>query len=325
MKKKVLPIFIFCIAAAFTFAACGENCAAAQLTFGAKMPWDMPRLYEKCVYSVEEYTMMEINGLSTRDKQLSSGTLEFTLEEADNGNASLDMRTEITYFDIEENGSDRGLTDVYTSNVVFDKLTLAPRSSAKSAAIAKRSDRDDKSFSLTVDYGANTETLTFAGGEPQTRTIDLKGQYFDNEQLFFLMRAFPNLTTSGSQSFTLHVPLDAFSYSHPAYGMIMSVGKDAQAVRLEKWKGESDYSMEKAEDGTLAPQCYSVSVSINGANSGTPILATYAVNPFVITPNISTTKVMTSMTTSAYGTNGNSGARTTYYTLIDYVALAPNA
>ena len=67
MKKKVLPIFIFCIAAAFTFAACGESCAAAQLTFGAKMPWDMPRLYEKCVYSVEEYTMLEINGLSTRD------------------------------------------------------------------------------------------------------------------------------------------------------------------------------------------------------------------------------------------------------------------
>ena len=320
MKKKIPLIFILCITA-FTFAACGESCAQTQLSFGAKLPWDMPRLYEKSIFDISEYTMKEINEMGVRDKQLSSGTLTFTLEEADNGNASLDMRTEITYFDIEENGSDRGLTDVYSSNVVFDKLTLAPRSSAKSAALAKRSDKEDKSYSLTVDYGANTETLTFAGKEPQTRNIDLNGQYFDNEQLFYLMRAFPSLTTTGSQAFTLHVPLDAFSYSHPAYGMIMSVGKDTQAVRLENWKGASDYSMDKAEDGTLAPLCYSVSVAINGTNSGTPILATYAANPFAVTQNISPNKVLTSMTTTVYG----SVTRTTYYTLTDYVALAPNA
>ena len=320
MKKKVLPLVIACIVAAFAFSACGESCTAAQLSFGAKMPWDMPRLYEKSVYSVEEYTMTEINGMSVKDKQLSSGTLTFTLEEAESGCASLTMRTEITYFDIEENGSDRGLTDIYSSNVVFDKLTLAPRSAAKSAALAKRSDKDDMSYSLTVDYGANSETLTFAGKEQQTRTIDLNGQYFDNEQLFYLMRAFPALTASGSQSFTLHVPLDAFSYSRSAYGMIMSVSGSTQAVRLEKWKGESDYGMEKAEDGTLAPLCYSASVSINGANSGTPILATYAESPFAVSQNISTNKVLTSITTTTYGAK----TRTMYYTLTDYVALAPN-
>ena len=92
MKKKIPLIFILCITA-FTFAACGESCAQTQLSFGAKLPWDMPRLYEKSIFDISEYTMKEINEMGVRDKQLSSGTLTFTLEEADNGNASLDMRT----------------------------------------------------------------------------------------------------------------------------------------------------------------------------------------------------------------------------------------
>lgn len=318
MKKKSLCLIVATLFLSVLVASC-DACGSAGAAFAAKKPWDdLVRLYERCEYDIAEYSVKEESGESGGDKKLAEGKLVLTLSDGLEGHAVLDMRAEMTYLDVEENGSDRGLTDVLESKVTFDKVTMIPVSSVKTATLADRLNAINDSYSLDVDYANDVEKLTFRG-ETKERATGTRRQAFDNEQLFYLVRAFAALGLSGSQSFPVHVGLDAFNYDIASYTMTMSVNSAPQKVKLDGWKNENVYGLE-TEDSRPVADCYNVSIAINSSASGTPINALYSTVPFAVTPNISTEKVLMSFSTSRY-VNGASDARRTVYTLSDYNAL----
>lgn len=320
MKKKTSFLIISMIFALLLCASC-DACSSGSVTFVAKKPWDdMPRLYERSEYKIVEYSMKVEDGVSIDDVKLSEGKLVFTLSDGPEGYAVLEMETEITYLDIEKNGADRGLTDKYFSRVVFNKITMNPSSSVKTVTLADRAGKGSDSFSLDIDYANGKEKLTFRG-ETKERETGVSGQVFDNEQLFFLVRSLSALTLSGTQSFGMHVGLDAFNYDISSYAMKMTVNSALQTVKLNNWKGESAYGLE-LEGGVPVVECFTVSLGINSDKSGSPITATYSAKPFAITQNITADKILTGFTTSSYEGENYEDARTTYYTLIDYDALA---
>lgn len=316
MKKRV-SLFIAAlgaIAVVLLFGGCGETVVALD----AELPWATPlSLYEYSEFSVRGSMK---SGDSTVD--VSVGNVKFTLKEAD-GNVVLTMEARLEHLDIEENGSERGLVDTAASEVVFDKKTLLPITSKKSVVLADRKGKLNNSYELDLSYTQKRGELTFTeqGGEKQTRRIKADGQVFDNEQLYYVVRAFSSLSPKAYLNFNLYNGFDAFNYDLGVYKMGVSVDADPVTVTLSDWKDpDKTFGMDLDESGVPCPSCYSARITISENENGSPIYAKYSENPFKISDSISTKKVLTAFSTTSFNADYTK-LFTMDYTLCDYRAV----
>jgi hypothetical protein len=320
MKKKLFALAAALAATvlAFTLGGCGATVSAV---LDSPMPWDMPTLYERLDFKTEKYLMKVEEGISVKDKLLAEGSLSFTLEEAGDGKAKLTTSAIIRYNTDEANGIDSGKTDRAESEVIFFKTNLLPVSSKKTVVQESRVGKENNSYSLDVSYSDNAATFkwTERSGEPLSSTVNASGQVFDNEQLFFAVRAFSAVIEKGSQSFMLYTPADAFIYNRGVRSMRITVASEKNKLSLDKYVGEKQYGLEKNEGGYLETECYPTQISLGEDKSGPPINVYYSAKPFAVSPHISTYKVPVQIVEASYGTSLERTVNT-FHSLSDYKA-----
>lgn len=321
MKRKsfTLTAAVLAVVIALMFGGCGPTASAV---LDAPMPWDMPTLYEHLEFKTEKWLMTAEEGVSVKDKLLAEGVLSFTLQEHENNQAKLTMTTTLGYNGEEANGLDKNKTDSAESEVIFSKTNLLPVSSKKTVIQETRTGKENNSYTLSVSYADNASTFqwTKRDGEPLSGAVNASGQVFDNEQLFFAIRAFAAVVEKGGQSFLLYTPADAFIYNRGGVRtMRMSTASEKSKMSLDKYVGEKSYGLEKNEGGYYETECFPVAVSLDEDKSGPPINVYFSAVPFVISPNISTHKVPVQIVEASYGTALNRTVNT-FYSLSDYRA-----
>lgn len=321
MKKKLFFGFaaVAITAAALMFGGCGS---AVSAVLDSYMPWDMPTIYEYSEFKTEKWLMKTEDGISVKDRLLAEGTLTFTLQESENGQIKLSTAAQIVYNGDEANGIDKDKTDSAESEVIFSKTNLLPVSSKKTVTMQTRVGRENNSYTLSVSYPNNTSTFqwTKRESEPLDGAVNSSGQVFDNEQLFFAVRAFSAIVEKGSQSFKLYTPADAFIYNRGGVRtMRVTVASDRSKISLDKYTGEKQYGLDRNEGGYLETECYPTQIALDEDKSGPPINVYYSAKPFAISPNISTYKVPVQIVEASYGASLERTVNT-FHSLSDYRA-----
>lgn len=331
MRKRLSVLLLSIMLVLF---ATGCDACSAQITaviLDDRTPWNMPTVYERSEFSVQKYKMKALNNTTEKDVLLAEGNTVFVLEEAGNYSGipcvKLSMNFTVTYLDIAENGANRGLSDSITSQVVFQKVSLLPVLSQKSAVLATRRDENgnelqNNSYQVTVDFAAAKSSLLWTQrGEASAaeQAVTVSGQVFDNEEIYFAMRAFSTLSPSGSQSFKLFHALDShLAGKSTTYNMVLNVAAETVDKYLMGYKGDNNYGFGSEEDRTPTVECMNVTFGKSGDNPGPTMTAFYSAQPFKISENIETSKVLVGLETTEYETNA---AYKTFYSLIDYTAV----
>ena len=103
----------------------------------------------------------------------------------------------LTYAD----GSDyAGKTDSIYSVVLFEYGSLEPVYSEKIAAYST----SDNSYTAVADYVEGRNILTAEGQDAVETKITASGSVYDNELLYYLLRASSSMSLGGSGTFTMH-------------------------------------------------------------------------------------------------------------------------
>lgn len=311
--KKFLYV-IFALISALSLCACSGN--VAPVSVDNPPPWsgaNTESAYEKTVYSIKK-TDNETNEV------IAEGSLTYVLEfdhkgENNNFNYSrLTMDMSITYND-KAPESDRGKTDTLSSKVIFQSDALVPQYSEKTVSLALREGVADHSYTLKNDYSAQKSELTMAGKE--TSVLDFSGKSFvnvyDNEMLYYTVRAFSDIKAGGGNTFTLANFFDMHvKNKFSTYSMRFACGEEGseQTVYLP-FKGT--YLDDQGSATVLK-----VSVSINESLSGPPTELYFSMTPFKTGENTSTKKVLVSFKTFEYNLSNSNLRYTTEYNLTDY-------
>lgn len=330
--RKRLSFVLFALFMAFFAVGC-DACGGAVVSavLDDKAPWNMPTLYERSEFSVQKYKMKEENKTAVKDVLLGEGTMRYLLTEAGKVNgidcARLTMEFSFTYNDNEINGENISLTDTISSEVVFQKTSLSPVSSLRTVNLAMRKtadgkDKQNNSHVVTADYATGESKLQWTKrGETEAinTAIGASGQVFDNEQLFFAMRAFSAMKVNMSQGFKLFNAFD-----RQIYNVSMNVAAETVDKYLTGYKGDNDYGFGTEEDPTPKVECFNVTTGKTDTPTGPSWTAYFSAKPFKISENIETYKVLTGIETAEYDVNSSASYKT-FYTLIDYAATTDNA
>ena len=220
----------------------------------------------------------------------------------------------ITYND-KAPETDRGKTDTLSSKVIFQSDALVPQYSEKTVSLALREGVADHSYTLKNDYSAQKSELTMAGKE--TSVLDFSGKSFvnvyDNEMLYYTVRAFSDIKAGGGNTFTLANFFDMHvKNKFSTYSMRFACGEEGseQTVYLP-FKGT--YLDDQGSATVLK-----VSVSINESLSGPPTELYFSMTPFKTGENTSTKKVLVSFKTFEYNLSNSNLKYTTEYNITDY-------
>ncbi len=340
--KKIL-LFLLSALIAFTAAAC----APANVVYDWEMtePWGDD--YERCLYDVKIYERVKSGEENVNGEVIAEGTLEYVLNIVPGTvkYADVTMKTTLVYKDTEKALQNRGLTDEAESTVRFANSGFASISSEKTVKSASRKNTsgkytDTSSFKVTADYknnrasayiGQKVDTLT---GTPQSGykfekefALQSNLQYFDNEQLLYIIRA---LKTTKPESSTVINNSNIYDISQslgkkdkytPSKTTISTekalVSKTVEPSIAQLYLSD-DY---KSTDGVYSVNCMSTYYSKAAEPKGPPfylyISEPSAVFTHSVTKNVSN-KIILEMKQIQYNTNTRTEQFHTIYTLKEY-------
>lgn len=344
--KKILAFLLAVTLLGLT--ACSSG-VVHQADLDETKPWETSSKYEKSVFTVERYKMKRSGKNTVTDGDpIAVGTYvtEIEILPATADSDSRDTQTKVknsftlTYADDERAGANRGLTDTIESECVFSTIGAIPAWSYRKATLAPREgeSRND-SHTIFANYKTSETDIngtTVAGMTSQiswhdtqsTLTISTSGQVFDNEQLYYMLRAFKNTAAEGSETFQLSNLFDAHNAgSYSVYNMSLSIAEEKETLFVDESftqfstqsqndKGETLESIASDGNGHAKVECIKGSVGINATNSGPADTVYFSNVPFRIDDNNKTNKVIMKIIRKQY-----SGAEETYnilYTLQSY-------
>lgn len=316
--KKILSFFI-AAALLFSVTACGQ--APVTIELDTIKPWETETMYEKATYKIERFRMVRQGKETVRDGDpIAEGEVVMEIKEgtaAADENAVMEIKTTytVTYEDSERAGADRGLTDTITSTATFRKTGLAPVRSERTAVIAKREGRDDLSYHVTADY-TKSEAVMDWNERTDNLTMKLSGTIFDNEQLYYVTRAFKSLAPSSSVSFTLLNLHDSFLNGFQTYPMSVSCAEEKETLYIDDWA--TKFGLESDGNGHAKVECMKATIGKTGTLPGPAQTVYYANQAFKIDDRNSTAKVIVHILLREYDMNAvesfNTGYTLTGYT-----------
>ena len=333
MKK--IAAFLLAVAL-LGLTACGGT-VVHQPDLEETKPWDTTTKYEKSVYKIERFKMKREGKNTVPDGDpIATGTYTTEIEITSADETKVKNSFSLTYADDERAGADRGKTDTIESECVFGTIGAYPSYSYRNAVLAPRDgESKNNSHTITANY-KNEEKDGLAGltskiawhGEEKTIRLKSGGQVYDNEQLFYMLRAFKKTKPEGSESFRLSNLFDAHNAgAYSAYNMSFSVAKEKETLFVDESftrfstqtqndKGETLESIGSDGNGHAKVECVKGTLSINATNPGPPETVYISNVPFRIDDNNKTSKVIMKIVRKQY-----SGAEETYnivYTLESY-------
>lgn len=295
MKRFRYTLFSIMIALAFALCGCGST---ADTSFGLSVekPWNNNGInYEKMVYVYEK--------INSDGETVATG--KYTVEITSSVSGETEIKTSLTVVDLNT-----GISDSVTSKVVMNSVSLYPKYSEKTVV----DKHNDNGYTLVMDYANKTSTMTFSKEETSRDVIVLPepGQeVYDNEQLFYVVRAADNLGTSGNSGiFTIINGVDTYVYGEvKSYDMIYSVG-DPEVVKCVGMGGK--YGVNQDENIPARK----VTVKINAARTGSGTSLYFAADEFTGGGK----NVPVRITRAQFSTSSLSVEYNHVYTLSDYSA-----
>ncbi|MCL2061596.1 MAG: hypothetical protein FWH03_03120 [Firmicutes bacterium] len=345
MKKIVLVV----ISVMLALAASGCGGGAAAEPFDREKPWGTPsNAYERKEYTVEVFQQVkaEDGSYKNADEPLASGQMTHILSTsgaAGANRAAVSTDFSISWQDTEGAGVNRGKSDTIISSVLFNTGNLAPVSSEKTVNLASRTvngaARNDSYFAA-ANYSTHKSTVRFgkenesAEGYLAEREFSIEGGLFDNEQLWYVLRAFRNMQLGAQMSFSLNNPVNQYAQwaageKYGALPMVAAVATAHEKIKLGAFIDEylpepEEDDVETEDDGeeveAADPReilCLVVGLSIQAEQSGPPHVF-YITDPSVqFNRSYNTSKLIVKYEYIVYDSNRNPELRYVY-TLSDY-------
>lgn len=327
MKKFLCMIFAIATAAAMT--ACKAQVTPADLD---QIPWsfsatDFSTVYERATYDIVKKDVL--NG----DKVVAEGTLTITVENDHKDEETgfyysrIDMNSSMTYDTENAPEADRGKTDTVTSSAVFQAAALTPYSSEKKVTLEPREGESrNLSYSIVTDYANHVSTITYNDGTENS--VDFGGAslvgVYDNEMLYYFVRALKGCSTSGSATFNLANFYDIHARgSFFTYPMRLSCAA-GDPMFFPQDENETINGYLSDEQGSVST--ISANLAINNSTPGPAIILTYSDTPFVVDKDNgkSTKKVLLRILRTEYSLEENRPQYETTCTLTDYTTDKTN-
>ncbi len=327
--KKILCIILslLCVTAVV---GCSPN--VPQVTLDNPPPWftgtSAATAYEKTEYAIEKYD-------EQNKTVVARGRLTYELdfsEHTDYDYSVLTANMSITYTDAAP-AADKGKTDTLTSKVIFQSEALVPKYSEKTVELADRTtdvyeDKNgnklnaNKSYKLVNNYTEGVSTLTFTKKtDAQPQTLEFKDQSFasvyDNEMLYYVVRAIADVKPSGSsQTFLLANFFDMHIRNEfSTYTMRLSCSGENEDTAFNFPQFANGY----LSDGSL--NAVKAGVSISATESGPATDLYYSLSPFKIGDNTATKKVLVFFETTEYDLSRSEVKYRTQYKLDAYTTV----
>lgn len=335
--KKIITLLL-CVAL-LGLTACGN-----QVVHTADMdevkPWDTVTKYERCEYTVERYRMTRSGKTTVTDGDPIAVGRYVTAVQINDGSTRVTNEFTLTYADDDRAGASRGLTDTTVSDCEFASTGGFPTYSYRKTTLAPRENESrNNSYEIFANYrtepfdvhgrtiDANVSKMLWHDAESSI-SIQTEGQVFDNEQLYYMLRAFKNIHTEGSETFALSTLFDAHNNgAFSTHGMSLSIAKAAEVLDLDESftrfstqtqndRGETLESIESDGNGHAKLRCLKGTLAETSSNPGPAFTIYFSDVPFRINEHNSTQKVIVRIVTKEY-----SAAEETYnmiYTLTGY-------
>lgn len=299
--RKIASIALACVLCA-SLAAC--KTAPAAPDFDGTKPWSTESRYEKATYTVERFRMVKSGKETVREETpIATGTVVMTVTENPTDQELLigSIEYTITYIDDAERvGVDSGKTDTISTEASFRKTGLSPVSSKRDVTLADREGVDNRSHTVTADY--TTSKATFKRGEEErSLDMDLAGALFDNEQIYFLIRACSNIAADKSAAFTLVNLYDCFAAGFQTYPMSISCAKEKETLYIGDFA--CAFGLEAADNNQAKVDCFKGTLSKTDSYPGPSQTVWFSSQPFKVSTAESTNKVIIQILTREYDTS----------------------
>lgn len=245
--------------------------------------------YERVVYDIKKTDLH--SGSSTRDEAVvATGKLVFELDTSGEYN-QLKMSFEMTYNQLADT-IDIGKTDKIETFALFTKLSMLPIESRRKVAIMEREGKSNQSYEIFADYQTKSakigKPILFAedgtiieNDSVSTMGMNYSNVPFDNEYLYYCLRAATQLELGQQLLFNSSVLFDSFSIGkYTTYSMIASVGEETTQLEVPNLRGIAGLSQNDLGNPYL--NTLNVSLKLNTTNSGPGTVLQYVADEFHI-------------------------------------------
>ena len=307
MKKSLF--FLTCLILVLALAGCAGGPSHIPFYTPPNTPWQNG---ETLVYSVERYRVVTAGGVETVTV-LGTGTQRVTVTEQ-GGNFVITTDWRLT---CEESG----VEDTILTEAVVIGATFAPVSSRREARIRHKSGGEGytagdintaRSHIITADYTALTTYYTPYGGTPERRNIPT-GSAFDNESLFYVVRALRGLGGAQPVTFSLRNMFDFHRNNISAHSISVSGGATPvqRRVELDNLQHFVNADGAPANNGDMI-YTRAVRIALAGSNPGPPITAWFTEHEYTDGTNTARRLLVEYMTYTVDFPNLNSQTRIRY-------------
>ncbi|MBR2970675.1 MAG: hypothetical protein IKC48_02635 [Clostridia bacterium] len=278
MKKLILSILSLLLVA-FACVGCTNNTVPPTKIDNPK-PWFFHRNFksETTTYNVAKYFMRGENDLVLVNDE-SASHLTYTLTLSDDAElATLTTDFRITYVASEYvDSSFHGKTDTITSTAVFYADTLYAVSTSKEVTLATD---PSSSYSYSADYTSGKATITKNG--TSTEISFNRGDYIDNEYLYYYVRAMENMGNTLNETFNVvnwyecYLKGEFFTAS-----MIASYFSEA-STELGSTDLIDGFDADTKDTEANMITCTGVQIFLNSQKQGAPLEAYYAKGAYTV-------------------------------------------
>jgi len=301
--KKILALLLTFVL--FLTACTGSHPLTAFDTYS---PWTHG---ETLVYAVEHYSVAVQNGVDVEDSKLVLATGRQTVTTLREGQYYI-ITTE-WYLDFE--CADDGITvrDEITTFIRMSDIgrRFHPVESRREVIVRRKTDGNNflrgdinpnLSHTIETNYSALISIFTPHGGTAQSQNIRRGSDvFFDNESLFFIVRAFDTLGGQ-IQRFNLNNMFDFHRNSIIAHPMVVTPMTENQSRTIIN--SDNFVATEHTPIHNNQISTHAVRIGIDGSRSGQPIHAWYAINDYYYDGNTARKLLVEYMTyTVIFATN----------------------
>ena len=314
--KKILLLVLCALMMAISCVACTPEETSVP-DIDSPLPWFAYRNFESesISYDVTKSFMIDENNLVTVNDTANSFltyTLTQSTDETNSTICTLETSFCIKYLSNNQYISQDyyGKRDTITSTVVFRADNLSTISSAKTVTLETA---PNKSYSYEVDYSEGVASFVVNGAESQMTFS--KGNYVDNEFLYYYVRSMKNVGSSLSETFSVVNWYECYLNGKFASSPMIASYYTSESVKLGDPSLLAGFNAENKDTEANTVMCDLVQIWLDGTQQegqGAPLYAYYTKSPYQIESGKQSKKLLAAVRTYENTISGTVTYRTDY-------------
>lgn len=311
--KKFLTIAISAIFAMLMCVGCSTETVTTP-SIDDPLPWVAYRTFESetSTYKVtKSYMNDENNPTTVNDEENSFMTYSLTkyVDEQNNSLCKLETNFKIVYTNSDYLADNyKNKTDEITSVAVFRTDNLATVKSSKTVSLQSN---PSASYSFEANYESG-ETTFVVNGNATTLSFS-KGNYIDNEFLYYYVRSMKNLGDSLNESFAIVNWYECYLKGEFATTDMIASYYTAEGVILGNASLLDGFSSDSKDTETSTVKCNLIQILLADSNKqGSPLYVYFTQSPYSIESNKTAKKLIAKVRTYENTTSGIVTFRTDY-------------